>query len=56
MDKITELTEVSAVGLYLLNEREKNLVLAAQRGFSRNCSKGMRTLKLGEGSCGKVAL
>ena len=56
LDKITELTEVSAVGLYLLNEREKNLVLAAQRGFSRNFSKGMRTLKLGEGICGKVAL
>jgi transcriptional regulator with GAF, ATPase, and Fis domain len=56
LDRITELTEVSAVGLYLLDEREKDLVFAAQRGFSRNFSKGMRTLKLGEGISGKVAV
>ena len=56
LDKITELTEVNAVGLYLLDEREKELVLAAQRGFSKSFSKGMRMLRLGEGLSGKVTL
>ena len=56
LDKITELTEVNAVGLYLLDERENELVLAAQRGFSKAFSKGMRTLKPGEGLSGKAIL
>jgi len=55
LDRITELTNVSAVGLYLLDEGEKDLVFAAQRGFSKTLAKGLRTVKLGEGIAGKVA-
>jgi len=56
LDKITELTDANAVGFYLLDEREQELVLAAHRGFSKAFSKGMRTLKLGEGISGKAAV
>jgi signal transduction histidine kinase/ActR/RegA family two-component response regulator len=55
LDKVIELIPVSAVGLYLLDEREKSLVFAAHRGFSRNFAKAMRTLKLGEGISGGAA-
>ncbi len=56
LDKIMELISVSAVGLYLLDEREKSLVFAAHRGFSKTFAKAMRTLRLGEGISGNVVL
>lgn len=56
LDRIKELTEVSAVGLYLLDEREKDLVFAAHRDFSKAFTKGLRRVKLGEGTSGKVAV
>jgi signal transduction histidine kinase/ActR/RegA family two-component response regulator len=56
LDRIRELTEVSFVGLYFLDEGERSLVFTAQRGFSKTFLKGLRTLQLGEGITGKVAL
>ena len=55
LDRIIELTKVSSVGLYLLDEKEKDLVFAAQRGFSKTFLKGMKKLQLKEGITGKVA-
>jgi signal transduction protein with GAF and PtsI domain len=49
LDRIKALTEVSAVGLYLLDEQENDLVFAAHRGYSKTLVKGLRSLKLGEG-------
>lgn len=56
LDKIIQLIEVSAVGLFLIDEREKELVFAAHRGFSKTLAKEMRTVKVGEGVSGKAAL
>jgi signal transduction histidine kinase/AmiR/NasT family two-component response regulator len=56
LDKMTEMTEVREVGIYLLDEKSNDLVYVAHRGFSKVFSKGMRRFKLGEGAAGKVAL
>ena len=56
LDKIIEMMEVRSVGVYLLSEREGDLVFIAQRGFSNAFSEGSKRLKMGEGVTGKAAL
>jgi signal transduction histidine kinase/ActR/RegA family two-component response regulator len=55
LDKMMEMTDVRSAGIYLLDEKNKDLVYVAQRGFSKNFLKGMKRLKLGEGVTGRVA-
>ncbi len=56
LDKIVEMTNIQAVGIYLLEKKTGELVYAAHRGFSMAFTKGMKRLKLGEGATGKAAL
>jgi GAF domain-containing protein len=56
LDKIQELTVVSSVGLFLLDDDQQGLVLTAQRGFSKTLTKGLKHMRLGEGVTGAVAL
>ncbi len=56
LDKMTEMTEVREVGIYLLDEKSNDLVYVAHRGFSKVFSKGMKRFKVGQGATGKVAL
>ncbi|RPJ01690.1 MAG: GAF domain-containing protein, partial [Deltaproteobacteria bacterium] len=56
LDKITEMTGVGSAGIYLLDERNRDLVFAAYRGFSSTFIKGVKRLKVGEGVTGKAAL
>ena len=57
LDRIRELTLVSRAGCFLVEESQKHLVLAAQRGFSKDFTQRFRRLPLGEaGLTGKVAL
>ncbi len=54
LDKIMELLGVSAAGFYLMDEKKKELVYVAQRGFSKAFSRGMKRIQLGEGATGEV--
>ena len=56
LDKMMEMIDVSSAGIYLLDEKDRDLMYVAHRGFSRMFLKKMRRLKLGEGVTGKVAL
>jgi GAF domain-containing protein/CheY-like chemotaxis protein len=56
LDKMMEMTEVRSAGIYLLDEKNKELLYVAQRGFSKAFLKGMKRFKVGEGATGKVAL
>jgi signal transduction histidine kinase/ActR/RegA family two-component response regulator len=56
LDKMMEMTGVRSAGIYLLDEKNNDLVYVAYRGFSKIFLKGMRRFKLGEGVTGKVAL
>jgi len=56
LDKMMEIIGVRSVGIYLLDEKNNNLVFVAHRGFSKAFLKGMKRLKLGEGVTGKAAL
>jgi GAF domain-containing protein/ActR/RegA family two-component response regulator/anti-sigma regulatory factor (Ser/Thr protein kinase) len=56
LDKMTEMTEVREVGIYLLDEKSNDLVYVAHRGFSKVFSKGLKRFKVGLGATGKVAL
>lgn len=55
LDKMMEMIDVKSVGIYLLDEKNQELVYVAHRGFSKAFSKAMRRFKLGEGVTGKVA-
>jgi signal transduction histidine kinase/CheY-like chemotaxis protein len=55
LDKMTEMTEVREVGIYLLDEKSNDLFYVAHRGFSKVFSKGMKRFKVGQGATGKVA-
>jgi signal transduction histidine kinase/ActR/RegA family two-component response regulator len=55
LDKMMEMTDVGSAGIYLLDEKNDDLVYVAHRGFSRNFLKGIKRMKLGEGVTGKVA-
>ncbi len=56
LDKIIEMTNIQAVGIYLLEEKTNELVYVAHKGFSMAFTKGMKRMKLGEGATGMVAL
>ena len=56
LDKMMEMTGVRSAGIYLLDEKNHNLVFVAYRGFSKDFLKGMKRIKLGEGVTGKAAL
>jgi signal transduction histidine kinase/ActR/RegA family two-component response regulator len=56
LDKMMEMIEVRSAGIYLLDEKNNDLVFVAHRGFSKAFLKGMKRLKLGEGVTGKAAL
>jgi len=51
-----EMIDVKSAGIYLLDEKNNDLVYVAHRGFSKIFLKGMKRLKIGEGVTGKVAL
>ena len=55
LDKMMEMTDVRSAGIYLLDERDKDLVFFAHRGFSKDFLKGMKRMKLGEGITGRAA-
>jgi signal transduction histidine kinase/ActR/RegA family two-component response regulator len=55
LDKMMEMTDVRSAGIYLLDERDNELVFFAHRGFSRDFLKGMKRMKLGEGITGRAA-
>ena len=55
LDKMMEMTDVGSAGIYLLDEKNNDLVYVAHRGFSKNFLKGMKRMKLGEGVTGRVA-
>jgi len=57
LDRIREMTLVSRAGCYLVEESQKDLVLAAQRGCSKSFTQRFRRRPLGDGGLtGKVAL
>ena len=56
LDKIMEMTGVRWAGIYLLDEKSRELVFAAHRGFSNTFVRGMKRLKPGEGVTGKAVL
>lgn len=56
LDKIQELTVISSAGIFLLDDDRKDLVLTAQRGFSKTLTKELKRMRLGEGVTGTVAL
>ena len=56
LDKMMEMIEVRSAGIYLLDEKNNDMVFVAHRGFSKAFLKGMKRLKLGEGVTGKAAL
>jgi len=55
LDKMMEMTDVRSAGIYLLDERDNDLVYVAHRGFSDDFLKGMKRMKLGEGITGRAA-
>ncbi len=56
LDRIAELTEIRSAGFFLFDEEGTRLRFAAQRGFTKTFAKGTKTLTLGEGLMGRVAL
>jgi signal transduction histidine kinase len=56
LDKTMEMIAVRSAGIYLLDEKTKDLAFVAHRGFSKVFLKEMRRIKLGEGVTGKAAL
>jgi len=56
LDKMMEMTEIRSAGIYLLDEKNNELLYVAHRGFSEAFLKGMKRFKVGEGATGKVAL
>jgi signal transduction histidine kinase/ActR/RegA family two-component response regulator len=56
LDKMMEMIDVRSAGIYLVDEKNNDLVYATHRGFSNVFIKGMKRIKLGEGITGKTAL
>ena len=56
LDKMMEMMEVRSAGIYLLDEKENDLVYVTHRGFSQVFSKGMKRFKMGENITGRTAL
>ncbi len=56
LDKMMEIIDAGSVGVYLLDEKNNDLVYVAHRGVSKEFFKEMRRRKLGQGITGKVAL
>jgi signal transduction histidine kinase/ActR/RegA family two-component response regulator len=56
LDKMMEMTEIRSAGIYLLDEKNNELLYVAHRGFSKAFLEGMKRFKVGEGATGKVAL
>ncbi len=56
IDKVLEVTECHAGGIYILNQATKELELKTCRGLSSEAVKEVDKLKLGEGFSGRIAL
>ncbi|OGP86708.1 MAG: hypothetical protein A2156_04385 [Deltaproteobacteria bacterium RBG_16_48_10] len=56
LDKMMEMAEIRSAGIYLLDEKEHDLLYVTHRGFSRVFFKGMKQVKLGETITGRAAL
>ncbi len=56
LDKMMGMIDAGSVGVYLLDEKNNDLVYVAHRGVSKEFFKEMRRRKLGQGITGKVAL
>ncbi len=56
LDKMMEMIDVSSAGVYLLDEKDRDLVYVAHRGLAKASLREMRRIKLGEGATGKAAL
>jgi len=56
LDRMMEMTDVRSAGIYLLDEKNNDLVFVAHRGFSKVFLKGMKRFKLGTGVTGKAVL
>lgn len=54
LDKIVEIAGVPLTGIYVLDERSKELLFAAHRGFSEGFVRAVRRLKVGEAITGRV--
>jgi PAS domain S-box-containing protein len=56
IDKVLEVTDCRAGGIYILNQLNEELELKAVKGLSREAVKEIDKLKLGEGFSGRIAL
>jgi signal transduction histidine kinase/ActR/RegA family two-component response regulator len=56
VDKMMDMTDVHQAHIYLLDEKNNDLVLVVQRGSSKKFLEGIKRRKLGVGVSGKVAL
>ena len=56
LDKVLEVTDCQAGGIYILNQVDKMLELKACKGLSPEAVKDVDRLKLGEGFSGRIAL
>ena len=56
IDKVLDVTECHAGGIYILNQATKELELKTCRGLSSEAVKEVDRLKLGEGFSGRIAL
>jgi len=55
LNKVFEVIDADAGGIYLLDEREDELTLTTHRGLSQPFLQKMRRLKVGEGAVGQTA-
>jgi len=55
LNKVFEVIDADAGGIYLLDERAEELTLTTYRGLSESFSQRMRRLKVGEGAIGQTA-
>ncbi|MCJ7457427.1 MAG: PAS domain S-box protein [candidate division Zixibacteria bacterium] len=56
LDKVLELTDCQAGGIYILNQTDKVLELKSCKGLSPEAIREVDRLKLGEGFSGRIAL
>jgi PAS domain S-box-containing protein len=56
LDKVLEVTDCQAGGIYILNQADKMLELKSCKGLSSEAVKEVDKLKLGEGFSGRIAL
>ncbi|MGB2965564.1 MAG: GAF domain-containing sensor histidine kinase [Anaerolineales bacterium] len=54
LDKVMEATDITTGGIYLFNEEDQELTIAAQYGFKPEFIPAIDHLKIGEGFSGKV--